>query len=59
MLKKSSSSTKVIDEARSDETNHEFRNHRKKEGRVNSNAPKADEELVKWLEDETRIGGKH
>ena len=54
MLKKGSGKTKVTDEGRSEEIKHEVRKHRKKEGRVKSNAPKADNEWDKWLEDEMR-----
>ena len=57
-LKKGSAKTKVTDEARSEERKYEIRKHRKKEGQTNSNAPKADEELDKWLEDEVRSGKK-
>ena len=57
-LKKGSRKTKVIDEARSEERKYEFRKHRKKEGWVKSNEPKADKELDKWLEDEIRSGKK-
>ena len=54
MLKKRSGKNEVADEARSEERKHEVRERRKKLGRVKSNTPKSDEELGKWLEDETR-----
>ena len=42
------------DEVRSEERKYGFRKCKEKEGRVKSNAPKADKELDKWLEDELR-----
>ena len=54
MFKKGSGNEKMKDEARSEKRKYEFRKHKEKEGQVKSNAPKADKELDKWLEDELR-----
>ena len=54
MLKKGSGKNEVMNEARSEERKYEVWKHRKKEGRVMSNAQKADKELGKWLEEEMK-----
>ena len=58
MLKKGSGKKKVTDEVMSEETKREVRKHRKKEGQVKSNAPKADKAWDEWLEEEIRSGEK-
>ena len=48
---KGNGKSKATDEARSEEKSMKLGSSEKNEGRVNSNAPKADKELDKWLED--------